>query len=253
VRAQARPTARATCTPTAATSCATTTSSARAACHGSSTSRTLTSRGWRATEGRWNCTRRRKVGVMGASKPHNVHIRARGHLLHLVRAFTCLHLLARASTRACARLRGNISVASVPLAPHNCLQLTTADCAHLCSHAVARTTQLTQLPTTDCTHLCSHAGASHTPAVHPSVLLLPTFNSMAMFTVQPGKSFHSVQVCVRVRVSCVVDFAVCRTPMLAYNKTWCVCLSVCVCVHGDAAGKELTQRAGQWFRLLGLL
>ncbi|KAG1656705.1 hypothetical protein FOA52_006489 [Chlamydomonas sp. UWO 241] len=36
-------------------------------------------------------------------------------------------------------------------------------------------------------------GVGHTPAVHPSVSLLPTFNSMAMFTVQPGKSFHSVQ------------------------------------------------------------
>ena len=32
-----------------------------------------------------------------------------------------------------------------------------------------------------------------TPAVDPSVSLLPKWNSMAFFTVQPGRSFHAVQ------------------------------------------------------------
>ena len=31
------------------------------------------------------------------------------------------------------------------------------------------------------------------PAFNPSASLLPRFNSMAMFTVLPGRSFHSVQ------------------------------------------------------------
>ncbi len=39
-----------------------------------------------------------------------------------------------------------------------------------------------------------HADQKHTPTVHPTVLHLPTFNTMAMFTVLPGKSFHAVQV-----------------------------------------------------------
>lgn len=38
------------------------------------------------------------------------------------------------------------------------------------------------------------AGKPHTPAVFPTVNHLPTFNTMAMFTVMPGKSFHAVQV-----------------------------------------------------------
>uniref|UniRef100_A0A7R9YSB2 Fe2OG dioxygenase domain-containing protein n=1 Tax=Chlamydomonas euryale TaxID=1486919 RepID=A0A7R9YSB2_9CHLO len=36
-------------------------------------------------------------------------------------------------------------------------------------------------------------GVAHTPAVDPTVSHLPEFNTMAMFTVMPGKSFHSVQ------------------------------------------------------------
>uniref|UniRef100_A0A7S3R425 Fe2OG dioxygenase domain-containing protein n=1 Tax=Dunaliella tertiolecta TaxID=3047 RepID=A0A7S3R425_DUNTE len=36
-------------------------------------------------------------------------------------------------------------------------------------------------------------GTHHTPAVHPSICHLPTFNTMVMFTVLPGKSFHAVQ------------------------------------------------------------
>ncbi|KAF5842957.1 Oxoglutarate and iron-dependent oxygenase degradation C-term-domain-containing protein [Dunaliella salina] len=36
-------------------------------------------------------------------------------------------------------------------------------------------------------------GSHHTPAVHPSVCHLPTFNTMVMFTVLPGRSFHAVQ------------------------------------------------------------
>ncbi|GAX82106.1 hypothetical protein CEUSTIGMA_g9534.t1 [Chlamydomonas eustigma] len=36
-------------------------------------------------------------------------------------------------------------------------------------------------------------GEPHTPDVFPTVNLLPTFNTMAVFTVQPGKSFHAVQ------------------------------------------------------------
>ena len=39
------------------------------------------------------------------------------------------------------------------------------------------------------------AGQPHTPDVFPTVNLLPTFNTMAAFTVQPGQSFHAVQVC----------------------------------------------------------
>ena len=35
-----------------------------------------------------------------------------------------------------------------------------------------------------------HAGE---PAADPSVTLLPHFNTMALFTVQPGRSFHSIQ------------------------------------------------------------
>lgn len=38
------------------------------------------------------------------------------------------------------------------------------------------------------------AGKPHTPAVVPSMSHLPSWNTMAMFVVQPGKSFHSVQV-----------------------------------------------------------
>ena len=37
-------------------------------------------------------------------------------------------------------------------------------------------------------------GKPHTPDVTPTVLHLPLWNTMAMFTVQPGRSFHSVQV-----------------------------------------------------------
>lgn len=40
---------------------------------------------------------------------------------------------------------------------------------------------------------CHLTGQAHTPDVFPSVNLLPTFNTMAMFVVEPGKSFHSVQ------------------------------------------------------------
>jgi hypothetical protein len=38
------------------------------------------------------------------------------------------------------------------------------------------------------------AGKPHTPDVAPTTSHLPTWNSMAMFVVQPGRSFHSVQV-----------------------------------------------------------
>jgi hypothetical protein len=38
------------------------------------------------------------------------------------------------------------------------------------------------------------AGKPHTPDVSPTTSHLPTWNSMAMFVVQPGRSFHSVQV-----------------------------------------------------------
>ena len=41
---------------------------------------------------------------------------------------------------------------------------------------------------------CPPAGKPHTPDVCPSLSHLPTFNTMAMFTVLPGKSFHAVQV-----------------------------------------------------------
>eukprot|EP00983_Pelagomonas_calceolata_P133994 1162018-Pelagomonas_calceolata.AAC.6 len=50
------------------------------------------------------------------------------------------------------------------------------------------------------------AGTHHTPAVHPSICHLPTFNTMVMFTVLPGKSFHAVQCAVveleQTHVSC---------------------------------------------------
>jgi Rps23 Pro-64 3,4-dihydroxylase Tpa1-like proline 4-hydroxylase len=36
-------------------------------------------------------------------------------------------------------------------------------------------------------------GAPHTPDVAPTTSHLPVWNSMAMFVVQPGRSFHSVQ------------------------------------------------------------
>lgn len=36
-------------------------------------------------------------------------------------------------------------------------------------------------------------GAPHTPAVNPTVNLLPLWNTMAFFTVLPGRSFHAVQ------------------------------------------------------------
>lgn len=45
-----------------------------------------------------------------------------------------------------------------------------------------------------CLRLPVCAGKPHTPAVFPTVNHLPTFNTMAMFTVMPGKSFHAVQV-----------------------------------------------------------
>jgi hypothetical protein len=38
------------------------------------------------------------------------------------------------------------------------------------------------------------AGKPHTPDVIPTTSHLPLWNTMAMFVVQPGKSFHSVQV-----------------------------------------------------------
>ncbi|GIM01673.1 hypothetical protein Vretimale_6471 [Volvox reticuliferus] len=36
-------------------------------------------------------------------------------------------------------------------------------------------------------------GQEHTPAPDPTVVHLPSFNTMAMFTVAPGRSFHAVQ------------------------------------------------------------
>jgi hypothetical protein len=38
------------------------------------------------------------------------------------------------------------------------------------------------------------SGVAHTPHTTPSISHLPHWNSMAMFKVQPGRSFHSVQV-----------------------------------------------------------
>jgi hypothetical protein len=38
------------------------------------------------------------------------------------------------------------------------------------------------------------SGKPHTPDVIPTTSHLPTWNTMAMFVVQPGRSFHSVQV-----------------------------------------------------------
>ena len=39
-----------------------------------------------------------------------------------------------------------------------------------------------------------NGGNQGVPAVAPTVSILPKFNSMAVFTVQPGRSYHSVQV-----------------------------------------------------------
>jgi prolyl 3-hydroxylase /prolyl 3,4-dihydroxylase len=39
-----------------------------------------------------------------------------------------------------------------------------------------------------------NGGHQGVPAVAPTVSILPKFNSMAVFTVQPGRSYHSVQV-----------------------------------------------------------
>lgn len=36
-------------------------------------------------------------------------------------------------------------------------------------------------------------GPAFTPHVAPSAALLPAWNTMALFTVQPGRSFHAVQ------------------------------------------------------------
>lgn len=50
------------------------------------------------------------------------------------------------------------------------------------------------------------SGKPHTPDVVPMVSHLPLWNSMAMFVVQPGRSFHSVQVRgMSQGVSCYVD------------------------------------------------
>ena len=38
------------------------------------------------------------------------------------------------------------------------------------------------------------AGTPHQPGVVPTATVLPIFNSMALFKVQPGRSFHSIQV-----------------------------------------------------------
>ena len=49
-----------------------------------------------------------------------------------------------------------------------------------------------------------HSVLSGVPAVTPTACLCPAFNTMAMFVVQPGKSYHAVQeVCGRVLVLCL--------------------------------------------------
>jgi Rps23 Pro-64 3,4-dihydroxylase Tpa1-like proline 4-hydroxylase len=45
-----------------------------------------------------------------------------------------------------------------------------------------------------CCCCCCCTGQAHTPDVIPTVSHLPAWNTMAMFVVQPGRSFHSVQV-----------------------------------------------------------
>ena len=39
-----------------------------------------------------------------------------------------------------------------------------------------------------------NGGDQGVPGVNPTVNILPKFNTMAVFSVQPGRSYHSVQV-----------------------------------------------------------
>lgn len=48
-------------------------------------------------------------------------------------------------------------------------------------------------PTTHNPQPTTHAGKPHAPDVIPTTSHLPAWNSMALFVVQPGRSFHSVQ------------------------------------------------------------
>ena len=64
-------------------------------------------------------------------------------------------------------------------------------------HTLSRTHTAIRLPAlaSDVIRLCCcpAAGTPHQPGVVPTATVLPIFNSMALFKVQPGRSFHSIQ------------------------------------------------------------